>query len=1658
MAEKNGNYQIVLSTRLDTTKIKSDLKKLEDFKLNVSVNMTQKSLDKLKELNKLLTETRALNSFTSGLVNIQKTMQSYEKVASKTLTATKNLSDGLQSVGTKSLKAAGHVKTFGDKVSEAFSKFSLWSVVSAVFYKVVRSIEGLVNTVVELDRSFTELTKVTNLTVDDFDMLTQKAYKLGSEVAKTTSEVIDAMTEFAKAGYSIEESSEILAKNALIWTNISDGTISAADSANMIISVMKAFNMEAEETTHIIDALNEVSNNYAISSGDLSDSLAKSSAVLANAGVTFEEQLGLITAGTEILRNANTVSTGLRTISLRLQGMEEDGTKVSGLTAKLESNFNNLGLTLYDTNGNLKDTFEILADLAKVFPNLNTEQKAYYTELIAGKTRAQVAAAVLNNFDRAIAATGTALDSAGSAARENAKVLDSLNGHIKAFKSEWESLVNSKSTQDTLKLFIDLGTLILKLIKNIGGLKTALIQIASVWALIKMANWGKTFEDITLKVSKLSGTLLKTKTAFSLAGGGIKGFSAALGSSKVALAGATLGISLLISAFGFLINKIKEAKQKHDEWIQSLIDSADETKKNIIYLTNNSDRYKELVNKIERTEEEENELKTIETEFISILGEKAEALSRLEEGTDEYRKAVEKLTEAEISNLTAKLYSTKNAAEEKLSGSVVNPRVTSEANVGDWNKILNGKDPAYDYLLEKNMATEKVSRDTLKIAGAARARYLASQGEITRVQYAIESYKAYSDALEELNKRITTLNKLGVREEADAISKSKTYEDITKRVNDLKDGYDAWISSEISILELSEAGDNYLIDKQEEYDSLTNSIKNNSDYTEIQKEILLEMVSSLYPDFSNAINDLKDSEDSETESKKGLINEYSDEIEKLKEIEDAYSVLSSAIKEYEENGSISAATLQKLIMEYPQYIQYLVDENGNIRLNKDAINELVSARKEEIKASIIQDALNRIDNLKRETEEEKALAQQIEKTTEEIKKNNQARFEALALLPAEDLGEDAEKIKGILNEAAEKIALLNKLFIGGSSSGSRKSKTTDAWKEAFTKAYNELKNRRDKDLIETAEYIDELEKLNEKYFKDRVGYEEDFSKYELEVYKERKNLLNEYIDDLEHEFKMLENQGASEEVLIVKYKEIQDELHRQAEYYRSLHIDENNDLIQKLKEQWWKYQKDIEKLQKQISDNIKEELDNQLDATKKKFADLRDVALDAIEKQIDEKNDWLEEQNKMIDDQIDKLKEETDNMENQKDIQDKLLKIEEARKKLAEAKNKKVRVYREGRGFVYEQDFDAVSSAQQELDNLLEDWNLFQEKARIDDIISGLEKEKDANKERVNQEISDLNRLKDAWDKSLDLEQDVENYLGWLERIKNSENKNFDERLAAVKTFAESYRNEMALLKEQYELNGLEFKEGNPYATNSGYGYKSYNGVDYNPNTDYQDLINKAVASGAPQDHLAYLEKQRNAKIMGEGITAYSPTYKYTTKESSTPSYSPSAASYVSSSLDSGSSSSWKPEAATDVGAAASSTKSSSKKSSSSSSSKSSGSVIVDVAKSAVNTAVNFFKKITGLADGTVDADGLPHFVGEDGPEFYVPPRGSSIIPNNLTSNLMAWGSISPSNLVASFSGGGGTSIEIGNISLPNVTDGESFVEELKNFKNIAIQSQTVRK
>lgn len=235
--------------------------------------------------------------------------------------------------------------------------------------------------------------------------------------------MVEAATSFRKNSFN-DNDSATLAKVATTFQNVSDEAISASESADFIIAQMKAFNIEAGDAEHIIDAVNAVSNSYAVSSGKLARNLGNMSAALAVGNNSFEESLGLLTAGVEVTRNANKVSRALVSVQSRLnQVIDESSSTGQALTEWYKEH----NIAILDQQGQLRSLYDVLTDVAKIWPTLTKNEQAYYLNQQAGANQSQNLAAILSNFDTAAKATATALNSAGSAMRENEAYQQSLN-------------------------------------------------------------------------------------------------------------------------------------------------------------------------------------------------------------------------------------------------------------------------------------------------------------------------------------------------------------------------------------------------------------------------------------------------------------------------------------------------------------------------------------------------------------------------------------------------------------------------------------------------------------------------------------------------------------------------------------------------------------------------------------------------------------------------------------------------------------------------------------------------------------------------------------------------------------------------------------------------------------------------------------------------------------------------------------------------------------------------------------------------------------------------------------------------------------------------------------------------------------------------------
>ena len=268
-----------------------------------------------------------------------------------------------------------------------------------------------------------------------------------------------------------------------MYQNIADTEVEASAAAASIVSQIQAFGRDMIEPMHIIDAYNEVANNFAVGTNDLSRALELSAAGMATYGNTFEETIGLVTAGTEIMvgRSAQ-VARGLNTISANIVAN-------SDVLAKY-------GIQVKGANGELKATYDVLAELKPVWDSLTDVERQALGQTLAGKNQYRVLASIMQNFEHAVEATTTALNSEGSAMQENEAYMESLEARTNLIKADFQTLANHVINSQLVKSILALTDACIKLADT--GLGRILLQLT----LLGGIGWGASH---LIQASKILG-------------------------------------------------------------------------------------------------------------------------------------------------------------------------------------------------------------------------------------------------------------------------------------------------------------------------------------------------------------------------------------------------------------------------------------------------------------------------------------------------------------------------------------------------------------------------------------------------------------------------------------------------------------------------------------------------------------------------------------------------------------------------------------------------------------------------------------------------------------------------------------------------------------------------------------------------------------------------------------------------------------------------------------------------------------------------------------------------------------------------------------------------------------------------------------------------
>lgn len=184
------------------------------------------------------------------------------------------------------------------------------------FGDIVGYVREGVEKVKELDSAFIEMQKVSNDSTSSLKSFADQSFDTSKNIGTTAVDLQSSAADWMRIGESIDEASKSaeatsILKNVSEFTNIEDATSS-------LVSMSQAYsNLDKMD---IVDKMNELGNNYAISTDELSKGLQDSASTLSLLGNSIDESAAIITAGNTIIQNVSSVAAGARTIALRLVG------------------------------------------------------------------------------------------------------------------------------------------------------------------------------------------------------------------------------------------------------------------------------------------------------------------------------------------------------------------------------------------------------------------------------------------------------------------------------------------------------------------------------------------------------------------------------------------------------------------------------------------------------------------------------------------------------------------------------------------------------------------------------------------------------------------------------------------------------------------------------------------------------------------------------------------------------------------------------------------------------------------------------------------------------------------------------------------------------------------------------------------------------------------------------------------------------------------------------------------------------------------------------------------------------------------------------------------------------------------------------------------
>lgn len=521
----NQRYDFTIGFNADTSKLSTALKQLESQLNNLALgrNLPNNLLtSQIQQASKAAVE---LNSYLNKAINVDTgalDLSKFTKELTLGKTDLKTIRENLVAVGPAGQEAfASLTRAIGqaemplrrtnemvDKLWITLKNTVRWQVTSGFLTGITSIFSDAVRYAEDLNESLNNIRIVTGKSSDEMAQFAKQANRAAKELNTTTTRYAEGSLVYFQQGLddaSVKARTDVTAK----FANVSRETL--ATSSEYLTAIWNNFAKGSKNLEYFADVVVALGAATASSSQEIATGLNKFAATAETVGLSYEyatAALATVTATTR--QSADVVGTALKTLFSRIQDLElgktlDDGTTLGKYSQALDA----VGISIKDSNGNLKEMDAILDEMGDKWQNLGKAEQIALAQTVGGVRQYTQLIALLDNWDFMKENLATAYGSTGALQEQADIFAESWEAARKKVKASaegiYDSLINDNFWIDLTNGFADVLDFIEKIADAAGGLKGVLAAVALVANKFLGERVKGGLRDIAYEFSRITG-------------------------------------------------------------------------------------------------------------------------------------------------------------------------------------------------------------------------------------------------------------------------------------------------------------------------------------------------------------------------------------------------------------------------------------------------------------------------------------------------------------------------------------------------------------------------------------------------------------------------------------------------------------------------------------------------------------------------------------------------------------------------------------------------------------------------------------------------------------------------------------------------------------------------------------------------------------------------------------------------------------------------------------------------------------------------------------------------------------------------------------------------------------------------------------------------